>query len=102
MHIGLNQWGNCKYPFVAGHEIYGIVAEIGNGVSKFNVGDKIGVGCIVDSCRDCKMCKDNEENYCMKGMTGTYNGVRKYGRVSGNQNLQTFGGYSATHVVNED
>jgi len=56
------------------------------------VGESIGVGCIVDSCSDCMQCKDGDEQLCMKGMTGTYNGGRKHGRVPGNQEMQTFGG----------
>lgn len=56
---------------MGGHEIFGTVAEIGAEVTKFKVGDLIGVGCIVDSCRDCKGCNDGDEQYCMKGLTGT-------------------------------
>jgi uncharacterized zinc-type alcohol dehydrogenase-like protein len=76
--------------------------EVGSEVTKFKVGDKVGVGCIVDSCQDCSHCKEGDEQLCMKGLTGTYNGKRVHGRVPGNQEMQTFGGYSESHVIHED
>jgi len=100
-HVGLNDLHSTKYPFVGGHELLGKVVEVGAKVTKHKVGDHVGVGCIVDACLDCPTCKDGDENYCMKGLTGTYNGTRKYGRVAGNQENNTWGGYSGSHVVNE-
>ena len=73
-HSGKNEFGSCKYPFVGGHELCGKVTEVGKSVTKFKVGDIVGVGCISDSCLDCKCCNEGDENYCMKGMTGTYGG----------------------------
>lgn len=62
MHTGLNQWSGCKYPFVGGHEIYGIATEVGEDVGNIKTGDRVGVGCIVDSCRECEMCHEGDEN----------------------------------------
>jgi uncharacterized zinc-type alcohol dehydrogenase-like protein len=61
----------------------------------------VGVGCYVDSCRDCAQCNDSNENYCLNGFTGTYNGPKKHGGVGGNQEGKTMGGYSASHTVHE-
>ncbi|MEK7434545.1 MAG: NAD(P)-dependent alcohol dehydrogenase [Cyanobacteriota bacterium] len=94
-HNVKNEWGGAKYPMVPGHEIVGKVAEIGSEVTKFKVGDLAGVGCLVDSCRECENCHDHEEQYCKSGFTGTYNGVdRKTGEI-------TYGGYSENIVVDE-
>ena len=101
VHVGNNDFGSCKYPFIGGHELFGKVAEVGKSVTKFKVGDFVGVGCISDSCLDCKYCNDGDENYCAKGMTGTYGGQRKHGRVPGNQDLPTYGGYSSETVTHE-
>src|SRR6201985_616981 len=84
-------WGEAIFPMVPGHEIAGIVAEVGPGVTRYAVGDRVGVGCFVDSCRECEYCKQGLEQYCVKGMTGTYNDRDKTG-------APTYGGYS-THVV---
>ena len=100
-HTGTNDWFTCVYPCVLGHEHAGIVTEVGAKVSKVKVGDRVGVGCFIDSCLDCKMCSKSEENYCEKGMVGTFNGKKKYGRIAGNQDLTTFGGYSGSNVVHE-
>ncbi|KAG7956064.1 hypothetical protein I3843_11G105800 [Carya illinoinensis] len=89
-----NQHGNSKYPLVPGHEIVGIVKEVGSNVHRFKVGDHIGVGTYVNSCRDCEYCNDNEEVYCAKGMTFTFNGVDVDGTI-------TKGGYSSYIVVHE-
>jgi len=70
-------------------------------VTKVKVGDHCAVGCMVDSCLDCEYCKSGEENYCEKGMTGTYNGVKQFGRVGGNQTVRTHGGYSGSQVTHE-
>jgi uncharacterized zinc-type alcohol dehydrogenase-like protein len=101
VHVGMNDFGNCVYPFVGGHEILGKVTEVGDKVSKVKVGDTVGVGCFVDACLGCEMCKDGDEQYCMKGMTGTYNGDKKHGNVLGNQTTKTQGGYSESHTVHE-
>mmetsp|Transcript_14929 Transcript_14929/g.23117 ORF Transcript_14929/g.23117 Transcript_14929/m.23117 type:complete len:98 (-) Transcript_14929:591-884(-) len=84
VHSGTNEFKSCVYPFVGGHELVGEVAEIGQKVTKVKIGDKVGVGCIVDSCTECAHCQKGDEQYCDKGMTGTYNGNRQHGHVSGN------------------
>jgi len=66
------------------------------------VGDICAVGCFIDSCLKCVNCQKGDEQYCLEGMTGTYNGVKKHGRVGGNQETRTAGGYSASHTVHED
>ncbi|MEX0579615.1 MAG: NAD(P)-dependent alcohol dehydrogenase [Mycobacterium sp.] len=96
IHTVRAEWGQPRYPVVPGHEIAGIVTEIGSQVSKFKVGDRVGVGCFVDSCRKCKNCKAGVEQYCTGGgMVGTYNGVGKDGQP-------TQGGYSGSIVVDEN
>src|SRR5690242_17836582 len=77
LHTAKGDWGPAKYPLVPGHEIIGEVTEVGPDVSKYSVGDHVGVGCFVDSCRDCKNCQAGEHSYCLKGMTGTYNAKDK-------------------------
>ncbi|KAA0935378.1 NAD(P)-dependent alcohol dehydrogenase [Streptomyces apricus] len=91
IHQAREGWGEAIFPMVPGHEIAGVVAEVGPGVTKFTVGDRVGVGCMVDSCRECDQCRAGLEQYCVKGMTGTYNAVGKDGEP-------TYGGYS-THIV---
>jgi len=91
IHQARDGWGEGIFPMVPGHEIAGIVAEVGSGVTKFAVGDRVGVGCMVDSCRECEYCKQGLEQYCTGGMVGTYNAVDKNG-------APTYGGYS-THIV---
>ncbi|MGQ4384332.1 NAD(P)-dependent alcohol dehydrogenase [Streptomyces sp. SAS_270] len=89
-------WGEAMFPMVPGHEIAGIVSEVGPGVTKFQVGDRVGVGCMVDSCRECDNCKAGLEQYCTGGgMTGTYNALDKNGE-------RTYGGYAETIVVDEN
>ena len=88
LHTARNDWGGTKYPSVPGHEIIGKITKIGSDVSKFKVGDLAGVGCIVDSCGTCDSCKQDLEQYCLNGFTGTYNGQDKH--LGGH----TFGGYS--------
>ena len=95
LHTARNDWGGTKYPAVPGHEIIGKITKIGAEVTKFNVGDLAGVGCLVDSCRECESCKNDLEQYCRNGSTGTYNGHDKH------LNQQTFGGYSEKVVVDE-
>jgi len=95
IHTGREEWGTAIFPLVPGHEIAGTVAEIGSGVDKFSVGDRVGVGCMVDSCRQCENCLAGEEQYCLGGNVGTYNAIGKDGRP-------TEGGYSTHVVVDQD
>ena len=96
LHTARNEWGNTTYPVVPGHEIVGKVTKVGDKVSKYKVGDTVGVGCLVNSCRECDSCKEGLENYCEKGWTGTYNSPDRDG------NGLTYGGYSKQIVVHED
>jgi uncharacterized zinc-type alcohol dehydrogenase-like protein len=91
-----NEWGGTIYPVVPGHEIVGRVIAVGNHVTKFKVGDLAGVGCMVDSCRECDNCKNGLEQYCSKGMVGTYNGRERDGSGI------TYGGYSKQILAHED
>jgi alcohol dehydrogenase (NADP+) len=95
LHFAKNDWGFSVYPVVPGHEIVGKVTKIGAGVSKLKVGDFAAVGCLVDSCHTCDNCKQDLEQYCSNGWTGTYGGVDKH--LGGS----TFGGYSEKIVVDE-
>jgi len=95
LHQARNDWGNSRYPMVPGHEIVGRVAEVGKEVTGFKAGDLAGVGCMVDSCRQCSACRENLEQYCEKVPTLTYNDVER-----GSDKL-TFGGYSEQIVVDE-
>ncbi|MGO4443049.1 NAD(P)-dependent alcohol dehydrogenase [Mycobacterium sp. 2YAF39] len=96
IHTVKGEWGDVSYPMVPGHEIAGIVTEVGSEVTKFTVGDRVGVGCFVDSCRECTQCRAGEEQYCTNpGMVGTYNGV-------GSDGEPTQGGYSGAIVVDEN
>lgn len=95
LHTARNDWGGTKYPAVPGHEIVGIVTEVGAEVTRFQVGDKVGVGCLVDSCRSCSSCQQDLEQYCLNGSTGTYNGKDRF--LGGH----TFGGYSEKVVVDQ-
>ncbi|MFJ8143913.1 NAD(P)-dependent alcohol dehydrogenase [Streptomyces sp. NPDC096094] len=88
-------WGEAIFPMVPGHEIAGIVSEVGPGVTKFAVGDRVGVGCMVDSCRECENCEAGREQYCTGGNVMTYNGIGKDGEP-------TYGGYSEKVVVDEN
>ena len=74
IHQVREEWGEAIFPMVPGHEIAGIVSAVGAGVTKYKVGDRVGVGCMVDSCGECEFCKDGEEQYCTKGAVMTYNG----------------------------
>ena len=95
IHSARSEWGPARYPVVPGHEIVGKVIAVGSDVAKFKVGDTVGVGCIVDSCRHCDSCDEGLEQYCENGMTGTYGSKDK---ISGGH---TFGGYSEKIVVDE-
>lgn len=91
IHQARNEWGNARYPMVPGHEIVGKVTAVGSAVSEFNIGETVGVGCLVDSCRTCQDCRDDLEQFC-NAPTFTYNSEDKI--TGGN----TYGGYS-THIV---
>ncbi|MFI2372891.1 NAD(P)-dependent alcohol dehydrogenase [Streptomyces sp. NPDC018833] len=95
IHQARDGWGRGIYPMVPGHEIAGTVAEVGSGVTKFAVGDRVGVGCFVDSCRECEHCRQGLEQYCTRGGTATYNALDKNGEP-------TYGGYSTRIVVDEN
>ncbi|MER5963018.1 NAD(P)-dependent alcohol dehydrogenase [Streptomyces sp. NPDC002057] len=95
IHQARDGWGEGIFPMVPGHEIAGIVTETGPGVTKFQVGDRVGVGCFVDSCRECAYCLQGLQQYCARGMTATYNAVDKNGEP-------TYGGYSSHIVVDEN
>ncbi|MCX4764617.1 NAD(P)-dependent alcohol dehydrogenase [Streptomyces sp. NBC_01275] len=95
IHQAREGWGEAIFPMVPGHEIAGIVSEVGSGVTKHAVGDRVGVGCLVDSCRECDNCKAGLEQYCTVGGVGTYNAVGKDGEP-------TYGGYSEKIVVDEN
>ncbi|GAB2277518.1 cinnamoyl-Coa reductase, variant 3 [Dionaea muscipula] len=89
-----NKHGDSKYPLVPGHEIVGIVQEVGRNVERFRVGDHVGVGTYVNSCQDCEFCDDGLEVHCVKGSVFTFNGVDVDGSI-------TKGGYSSYIVVHE-
>jgi uncharacterized zinc-type alcohol dehydrogenase-like protein len=95
IHFARNEWGFSQYPMVPGHEIVGRVLRVGPGVSKWKEGDTVGVGCMVESCRECSACKAGDEQYCEAGSTFTYNSEDKDGTI-------TYGGYSTQIVVNQD
>jgi uncharacterized zinc-type alcohol dehydrogenase-like protein len=96
LHQVRNEWGNSLYPMVPGHEIIGTVTRVGAGVKRFKAGDRVGVGCLVDSCRECGSCKAGLEQYCEKGMMGTYNAYESDGKTL------AFGGYSTRIVTREE
>jgi uncharacterized zinc-type alcohol dehydrogenase-like protein len=96
LHTVRSEWGGTLYPCVPGHEIVGRVSAVGDQVSRFEVGETVGVGCMVDSCRQCPSCQDGEEQYCTGGgFVATYNGQTE--DVPGH----TLGGYSSRIVVDE-
>ena len=95
LHTVRNDWGNAVYPCVPGHEIVGRVSAVGTGVTRFKVGDTVGVGCLVDSCQHCQPCALSLEQYCDNGATDTYNGKAQGTRAN------TLGGYSRHIVVDE-
>ena len=96
IHQVHEEWGPALFPMVPGHEIAGTVTKVGSSVTKFKVGDLIGVGVFVDSCRKCDNCKAGLQQYCAESMTGTYNGYERDGKTV------AMGGYSNYFVVNED
>lgn len=96
IHQVREEWGPALFPMIPGHEIAGVVREVGSAVTKFSVGDHIGVGVFIDSCRKCQPCRDGLQQYCDEGMTGTYNTLERDGTTV------AMGGYSNIFVVNED
>ena len=95
LHTVRGEWGATTYPSVPGHEIVGRVTAVGSLVSKFKVGDLVGVGCMVDSCQHCQPCADDLEQYCENGFTGTYNSPEQ------GTGANTYGGYSNQIIVRE-
>lgn len=96
LHQIRNDWFPGIFPMVPGHEIVGKVIKVGSHVKKYKVGDTVGVGCLVDSCRVCDECKQGLEQYCTNGHSQTYNGLEQ------DHKTPTYGGYSNTIVVHED
>ncbi|MDO8307807.1 MAG: NAD(P)-dependent alcohol dehydrogenase [Actinomycetota bacterium] len=92
IHQGREEWGSAIFPMVPGHEIAGIITEVGSAVTGFTVGDHAGIGCFVDSCRECARCKSGDEQYCSVHTVATYNSIERDGKTP------TYGGYS-THIV---
>lgn len=95
IHQAREEWGSAIFPMVPGHEIAGVVSAVGSGVTRQSVGDRVGVGCFVDSCRECARCLDGEEQFCERGNVATYNGRQYSGEP-------TYGGYSTQIVVDEN
>lgn len=96
LHAVRDEWGGTKYPIVPGHEIVGRVTAVGNHVKNFKIGELAGVGCIVDSCRECEYCKEGEEQFCENGNTIVFNSPdKKHGGI-------TYGGFSENIVVDEN
>src|SRR5690606_23078383 len=96
LHTARNEWHATVYPCVPGHEIIGKVIAVGNKVNKFKIGDSVGVGCMVDSCRSCSACQEGLEQYCEHGNIQTYNGQDVHLAT------HTLGGYSEKVVVDEN
>jgi alcohol dehydrogenase (NADP+) len=96
LHFARNEWGMTVYPIVPGHEIVGKVTAVGNQVKKFKMGDLAGIGCLVDSCRECDNCKEGLEQYCLQGAVFSYNGFERDGSGI------TYGGYSKSILCHED
>jgi alcohol dehydrogenase (NADP+) len=95
IHTARGDWGPVTYPLVTGHEIAGIITQVGPEVTKHTVGDRVGVGCMVDSCGQCRYCQAGEEQFCVKGNIGTYGAI-------GTDDQVTQGGYSTHIVVTQD
>src|SRR6059058_3379616 len=95
IHFARGEWGEVPYPAVPGHEIAGVVAGVGSDVTDFGPGDRVGVGCMVNSCRECENCLAGNEQYCLAGNTQTYGSIDRDGTI-------TYGGYSDHVVVDED
>jgi len=96
IHQVKDEWGGSRFPMVPGHEIAGVVSAVGSSVTKFKIGDLVGVGVFIDSCRGCASCQQGLEQYCENGMTPTYNGLERDGVTP------TMGGYCDGYVVDEN
>lgn len=96
LHTARSEWAGTLYPCVPGHEIVGKVSAVGSDVRNFKVGDTVGVGCMVDSCKHCPACDEGLEQYCQNGFVGTYNGATK------DAPGHTLGGYAQRIVVDQD
>ena len=96
IHQAREEWGGAIFPMVPGHEIVGVVTDIGSKVTKFKVGETVGVGVFIDSCRSCANCLAGEQQYCENGMTGTYNELERDGKTV------ALGGYSNKFVIDQD
>lgn len=94
IHQAREEWGSALFPMVPGHEIAGTVTEVGDGVTSYRVGDRVGVGCMVDSCGECEMCRTDHENFCSEKTVWTYNDTYPDGEVA-------MGGYSREVIVAE-
>lgn len=104
IHNVNQDWGPGTFPMVPGHEIGGVVAAVGSAVENFSIGDTVGIGCFVDSCRSCTSCTRGFGNYCKSGMVFTYNSKAKYphcAEYNEDGGAPTYGGYSETIVVNK-
>ena len=99
LHMARSETGPARYPLVPGHEIAGVVKAVGSDVTRFKVGDRVGVGCMVDSCRECSSCQAGEEQYCVPGFTGTYGNPDRFAEQSGQPITQ--GGYSDHITVDQ-
>lgn len=95
IHTIRNEWGEAHFPLTVGHEIAGVVAAVGSEVTKWKVGDRVGVGCLVNSCQECEECQAGFENNCLNGSVGTYNSTDVDGSI-------TQGGYAQKIVVNQN
>lgn len=95
IHTIRNEWGEAHFPLTVGHEIVGVVSAVGEQVTKFKVGDRVGVGCLVNSCGECEQCRAGMEQNCLNGGVGTYNSADVDGTI-------TQGGYAEKIVVNQD
>lgn len=105
IHQVKEEWGSAIFPMVPGHEIVGVVSAVGEKVNKFKVGDIVGVGCMVDSCRSCSACNAGEEQFCETGCVFTYNSTYKYphcAEYNSDGGAPTYGGYSQKIVVDEN
>lgn len=96
IHQARDQWGHAIFPMVPGHEIVGKVTRVGSAVTKHKLGDMVGIGCFIDSCRVCPSCKSGDEHYCHERPTMTYNGLERDGKTP------TYGGYSSHYVIDEN
>lgn len=95
LHFAHDDWGMSSYPMIPGHEIVGTVSEVGPDVTRFRQGDRVAVGCLVDSCQKCEFCKAGQEQFCVEGATFTYGVPDRFGEL-------TQGGYSDHVVVREE